>query len=477
MPTAQNDDLQIKINQEIYKQNFELSIRNKTLSTLRALYAITTSSTNISETAQKIVNTIVGELSVATARISIVDNEREVLQTIAVNKNPVIDQIIQTLKRPLADLAIPLSSNSNLAITALNDKQPRVTGNFLDVMNPAVSQDEADIISRMTGVKSILIFPLVLNEMAFGILTIGFSKNEKDLSRSEHETLEQLVPVVAIAIDRVRLFDDLEKANDRLHELDKLKSEFVSVASHELRTPMTAIKSYLWMAIAGRGGNITDKQKYYLERAYISTDRLIKLVNDLLNVSRIESGRLSVDMQKVSLSQFAADVIAEVKPRADELGIKIVNETGNTPLPEVLADTDKIKEVMINLIGNALKFSKKGGEIKTWCERHDNFVRVFVSDQGEGIDPADLPKLFQKFGLVKGSYVTNQNAAQGTGLGLYISKSIIDLHGGEIKASSEGRGKGATFYFSLPVFTQEAFLEAQKHKGTEGLGIIHSTID
>lgn len=461
LPNDPKDELQEKINQEIYKQNFELSIRNKTLSTLRALYAITTSSTGVLETAQKLVDSITKELSVAMVKISLVDKENGVLRAVG---------------EP--ELVIPLNFQSNLAIVTLNTQENKITGNLFDVLTPAVSQEEADKIAKTTGVKTTLVYPLVLAGSGLGVLTIGFAKKEQDLSRAEHETLEQLVSVVAIALDRAKLFEDLQQANARLHDLDLLKSEFVSVASHELRTPMTAIKSYLWMAIAGRGGNITDKQKYYLERAYVSTDRLIKLVNDLLNVSRIESGKLAVDMQKVELPNFINEVIAEVKPRADEMGINIVNDAGAlTSLPPVLADSDKIKEVVINLVGNSIKFSKQGGEVKIWCDTAPGFVSVHVTDCGEGVDPLDLPKLFQKFGLVKESYVTNQNATQGTGLGLYISKSIVELHGGTIKAESEGKEKGATFSFTLPIYTEEGFNEAQKHKGTAGLGIIHSTLD
>lgn len=472
-------DLQEKINAEIYKQNFELSIRNKTLSTLRALYSIATTSLGISQTAQKIADTIAQELNVASVRISLVDNDNSKLQTLAINQSPQIAQAIAEVNRPLTELAIPLEYKANLAVVALDKKENKISGNLFDVMTPAVSQVEADTIVRVTGVKTVLIYPLIIGGVGAGVLTIGITKGEQDLSRAEHETLEQLVDVVAIAIDRAKLLQDLQGANDRLHELDKLKSEFVSVASHELRTPMTAIKSYLWMALAGRGGLITDKQKYYLERAYISTDRLIKLVNDLLNVSRIESGKLSLDVAKIDLGKFVDEVISEVKPRADEEMVSVVNEYDNNhPLPSVIGDSDKLKEVIINLVGNSLKFTTQGGKIRIWFEVKEGFVVTHVSDNGEGISPDDLPKLFQKFGLVKESYVTNQKASQGTGLGLYISKSIVEMHHGKMWAESEGHGKGATFSFTLPIYSDQLMADFKAQYGSkEGLGIIHSTID
>ena len=134
--------------------------------------------------------------------------------------------------------------------------------------------------------------------------------------------------------------------------------------------------------------------------------------------------------------------------------------------------------MVINLIGNSLKFTSQGGKVRIWFEVKDNFVWTHVTDDGEGISPEDLPKLFQKFGLVKESYVTNQKASQGTGLGLYISKSIIELHRGKLWAESEGHGKGATFSFTLPIYTDALLAEFnEQYQKKDGLGIIHSTID
>jgi signal transduction histidine kinase len=142
----------------------------------------------------------------------------------------------------------------------------------------------------------------------------------------------------------------------------------------------------------------------------------------------------------------------------------------------VMADADKIKEVLINLIGNSLKFAPKGGQINISFEVKDKEVTTCVTDNGEGIDAEDIPKLFHKFGMVKGSYITNQKAAQGTGLGLYISKSIVEKHGGKIWAESGGRGKGATFSFTLRIYNDEDFAKIANKQVKEGLGIIHSDI-
>jgi signal transduction histidine kinase len=253
-----------------------------------------------------------------------------------------------------------------------------------------------------------------------------------------------------------------------------MKDDFVSVASHELRTPMTAIKSYLWMALAGKGGKLSEKQAYYLNRSYNSTDRLIKLVNDMLNISRIDSGRISVTLDKVNIVELAQEVIEEVKPRADELKLSLVLEKSLAKKDiSVIADKEKIKEVLINLIGNSLKFTPEKGTITIHFEKKEDKIFTHVTDTGRGIDVKDLSTLFRKFGMIEGSYATNKKAS-GTGLGLYISKSIVDLHDGEITGSSEGIGKGSTFSISLLKFTQEKFqkLSKKSHKGT--VDIIHS---
>lgn len=244
----------------------------------------------------------------------------------------------------------------------------------------------------------------------------------------------------------------LEKANAKLKQLDALKNEFVSVASHELRTPMTSIKSYLWMALDGKGGKLNDEQKFYVQRGYDSVDRLIRLVNDMLNISRIEAGRITIELQKVDLHKLAQEVVDEVVLRAKEVGVTIDLEK-----PEmetyVIADPDKIKEVFFNLLGNSIKFTPSGGNITISFTEKADLIETKVKDSGEGIEAEDIGKLFQKFGLLPGSYTTNQ-PANGTGLGLYICRSIIELHQGKIWVESEGSGKGSTFTFQLKKFNE-----------------------
>ena len=174
----------------------------------------------------------------------------------------------------------------------------------------------------------------------------------------------------------------------------------------------------------------------------------------MLNVSRIESGRITIDKKEVNLKQLIDDVITEMTPKAQEGKIELLANCEQN-FPDVMIDPDKIKEVIINLIGNSLKFTPENGKIAINVSQKDGEVIVRVSDTGAGIDRNDIQKLFQKFGIVGNNYLRKQNT-QGTGLGLYLAKSLVELHGGRMWAESEGLGKGASFYFTLKTINQEA---------------------
>jgi len=253
-------------------------------------------------------------------------------------------------------------------------------------------------------------------------------------------------------LDLKHLSDQLVEANSKLQQLDHLKDEFVSLASHELRTPMTAIKSYLWLFLESKNLPLNDKQKTYIERAYQATDRLITLVNDMLNVSRIESGRMNINLKPFNMVKLINEVTDELKPTAIKQKISLNIEIDELNLPEVTADQNKIREVIINLIGNSLKFTDENGKITIKLFKQKDSMVIQIKDTGKGIKAEDMPKLFHKFQTVGSNYLTKNNS-QGTGLGLYLSKSIVELHKGKIWAESEGEGKGSIFSFTLPFKT------------------------
>ncbi len=248
---------------------------------------------------------------------------------------------------------------------------------------------------------------------------------------------------------------------------------------------MVSIRNYIWMVLNGKGGKVNSKQREYLRRAYDSTSRLSRLVNSMLNLSRIESGRVILSVEQADIRKIIHDVMTEIGIRADKMGIKLtlrhkiesLNTGEAVQLPSVVIDIDKIKEVLVNLIGNSLKFTPAGGSITISLAVDSEHVRIGITDTGVGLDETQIPKLFKKFSMLRESYRTNASIAQGTGLGLYISKSIISLHKGKLWVESPGHGSGSTFYFTLPRYSEQhlQLLRRNHHNGKDA-GIIHSAV-
>lgn len=466
------------------KNESVLKARERALNATAALNAIILETLDLDEAIGKISNSLPQYLGYETGVLALIDNNKKVLKRVGLSSTSGGIAAVKVLEKPFSSIEIKLSDKENFCIKALEKKKPMYTRNLYDVVRPSISQENAEIIQNHMNTKTTLIFPIFSKEgKPLGTFLISMSKDYSEISEFEHQTIKNFIDSIRIALNNATLYTSLQnatvqlkEANEKLKELDTLKNEFVSVASHELRTPMTAIKSYLWMALEDRGGKLNEKQRYYIQRGYNSVDRLIRLVNDMFNISRIEAGRITINMQSVDLEKLAQEVIDEVQPRAKEVGVS-VSIAKHEHLSPVLADSDKIKEVFFNLLGNSIKFTPKDGKIVVHFEEKDGIIETKITDTGSGIEPEDIGKLFQKFGLMPGSYATNQ-PAMGTGLGLYICRSIVELHQGKIWAESEGRGKGATFSFQLKKFSKAD--QAQYNQSTaakkEEVGLIHSEI-
>ena len=240
-----------------------------------------------------------------------------------------------------------------------------------------------------------------------------------------------------------------KETEKKLRELDQLKSEFVSMVSHELRTPLTSIGGYLEMLVDGDAGEINEEQKEYLEIIQRNTVRLSALINDLLDVSRIESGRIELKKQQIDIHELIQGATESIRPHIEEkhqtLDIVIPSS-----LPEVYADVDRVTQVLINLVSNATKYTPQNGKLIIKADTPEGFVRISVIDNGIGLSPAELEKLFTRF-FRADNHTTRE--VGGTGLGLWISRSLVEMHGGAISVESE-KEKGSTFSFTLPVNTK-----------------------
>ena len=259
-----------------------------------------------------------------------------------------------------------------------------------------------------------------------------------------------LVRTIRYAIER-------KLAEEKLKEAIEMKSEFISTVSHELRTPMTSIKEGISIVLEGAAGQINDDQKELLGIAKRNLDRLARLINDVLDLQKLQSGKIGFDMQNNNINEVVEEVYKAMLPSVKEKGLDFLLNLDST-LGKVKFDVDKIIQVLTNLVNNAVKFTEKG-QITIATSKLENAIQVSVSDTGCGMKQEDLPKLFRKFGqLGKGG----DRKTGGTGLGLAICKDIIDRHNGKIWAESEA-GKGSTFCFTLPTTDTPADNELERH--------------
>lgn len=445
--TVQTDEELTKVNKEIYERNVELAIRNRTLSLLRKMYEIMSSSLSVEDTSQRLADAIVNDLKFQKGLISLVDKKNQTLRTIAVSPNQPIDQKLrELLGGPFNQFNVPLNYKDNFCVASVIENKTRMTNDLYDVLVGAVDEKVSKEIQDILKIQTCILYPITFGKEVFGVLVLGMDKHVGSLSRAELESLRELVEVVGIAIERVRIYADLQVANQKLKELDKRKDEFLSVAAHELRAPMTAIKGYLSMIIEGDTGKISNQVLDFLNNTIEANDRLIRLVNNMLNVSRIEEGRLVYQMGTVNLAKVAKSVYNEFLLVAQQKGLQLYVETPEGIRDSVYVDKDRIHEVLANLVSNAVKYTDKGSVTIKLLQPNPQTIRCEIIDTGLGITKEEQTKLFQKFFRAESSI----GKETGTGLGLYISRLLIEKFGGKISFNSE-QGRGSTFSFELPV--------------------------
>jgi signal transduction histidine kinase/putative methionine-R-sulfoxide reductase with GAF domain len=299
--------------------------------------------------------------------------------------------------------------------------------------------------AHLLGFRTILAVPLLREGEATGSLTIRW-QDAQPFSSKQVALLQSFADQAVIAIENVRLFKELEAANRGLEAASRHKSEFLANMSHELRTPLNAVIGFSEVLLQRMFGELNDKQDEYLKDIYASGQHLLSLINDILDLSKIEAGRMELAPTPFHLPTALENAVTLVKERASRRGIALQLDI-DPRLGELVGDERKVKQVLLNLLSNAVKFTPEGGRISLRASRTDGMVEIAVTDTGIGIAPKDQAAVFEEFRQV-GSDETRKQ--EGTGLGLTLAKKFVELHGGRIWVESE-LGRGATFTFTLPV--------------------------
>ena len=308
-----------------------------------------------------------------------------------------------------------------------------------------------------------IVIPLLHQNQETGILFLGEHKSLGYSSR-DIEMLESIAGELAVSIRNSlsmeeinelnkslqRRIDEATKelrfSNRQLQRLDEAKNEFISMASHQLRTPLTSIKGYLDMMLEGDLGKISPTQRAVLREAFSSSERMVRLINDFLNVSRLQTGKFTIDKQSVDIAQILRDEVSLLKVVADQRSVEMVLKI-DKKIPSLAVDSEKIRQVMLNMIDNAIYYSNPHKKVVITLKSSGKMIEFSVKDSGIGVPKLEQANLFGKF--FRGTNAKKRRP-DGTGVGLFLAKKVILSHDGEMIFESE-EGKGSTFGFKLPV--------------------------
>ena len=308
--------------------------------------------------------------------------------------------------------------------------------------NPAY-RGRLDVMVR-SGYRAILSLPLLREDQLIGALTVN-AKTPREFPPAVVDLLTTFATQSALAIQNARLFREIEEKSRELEAASRHKSEFLANMSHELRTPLNAIIGFSEVLSEGMFGDVNEKQTEYLGDILDSGRHLLSLINDILDLSKIEAGRMELELTVFNLPQALEDALILIRERVTRRGIAL-HKAVDPELGAIRADERKVKQVVLNLLSNALKFTPEGGRIEVKATPTDGAVEISVSDTGIGIAPEDQEAVFEEFRQVGGA----DKKAEGTGLGLALCRKFVELHGGRIWVESRV-GAGSRLTFTLPV--------------------------
>ncbi|OGY94566.1 MAG: hypothetical protein A3J95_03890 [Candidatus Komeilibacteria bacterium RIFOXYC2_FULL_45_12] len=447
-------ELNVSLQDRVKQATRDLEERNRYLVALQRLTNVITRSLDYGKVMQTIADGISRELGFIGGVLSFIDFKKQTIHVGAISNTPVVATALKLIPKDPRTYDVSLDYENNISVKAIKTRQTVFSESFYDSVTPALPKAIALGIQKILKIKAVVAVPVYSEAKIIGAIDFVMSKKPEEITDTEKEMMKALADQVGIVSRNLQYYNEIQNANEelkqaniRLQQLDKAKSEFLSIASHQLRTPLTGIKGYLSMIVEGDYGKVPEKIRRILEEVFLNSDRLTRLVNIFLNVSRIESGRFDLNLKESDMVELINEVVTELKPSASQRQLKLTFHKPKILLPMMKIDRDKIKDVVLNLTDNAIKYTPEG-RVDINISREDHHLKISVTDTGVGISTDEVTKLFEKF--VRGSGIAQVDTS-GSGLGLYIAKKIVEAHQGSIWAESAGKGQGSTFSFTLPV--------------------------
>ena len=340
-----------------------------------------------------------------------------------------------------ADERIPISRGSVMGRAILD----RVPVGIADSLAEGDEFPDSYRYSARFGNRSVLAVPLLHEDRAVGAILLRRTQ-VRPFDEKQVTLLKTFAAQAAIAIQNVRLFNEIQETSRQLEAANRHKSEFLANMSHELRTPLNAIIGFSEVLLERMFGEMNVKQEDYLNDIHTSGEHLLSLINDILDLAKVEAGRMELNIGRFDLPSVIGNALTLVRERAVRHRVALSSEI-DPHLAEMTADERKVKQILLNLLTNAVKFTPEGGSVKVMARLLGETIEVAVSDTGVGIAPADQALVFDEFRQVGTDYMRK---SEGTGLGLALTRKFVELHGGAMRLESEP-GKGSTFSFTIPI--------------------------
>lgn len=454
-------DFNIKLKEEVRRATSQLRVanenleeRNVFLENMQEITNLITRTLDFKKVMQGIVNSVSEKLKYVGGILLLVDEEHPGRVYIeAITETPLIRKAVKLLPKTVKQYEDNITTGKSLTIKAVKTGDFQLGESFADFVSPPIPKAMAVAIQKLLGIRTTVAVPIFSEDRIVGAIIFGLNRAQEQISEVDFNMMNALADQTGIVYKNLELVNEIKKTNQQLQvanrhlkDLDEAKSEFMSIASHQLRTPLSGIMGYLSMMNEGDFGKMPPEQAHIIQELLEASQRLIRMVNLFLNVTRIEAGRFKLNLEKLDLVKVIQDQIKTMRPTTAKKSLKLEFKVPSEKIHPLELDPDKIKDVVLNLVDNAIKYTEKGG-ITVFLEKKPESVVVSVKDTGVGIDPLEAEKLFSKF--VRGSGISRLSP-DGSGLGLFIARKIVDAHKGKIWVESEGAGKGSTFKFELP---------------------------
>ena len=426
------------LSERLESANTQLKRKTLYLTTLQGFTHDIGKTLDFKEVTQKIVDGISEKFGYLAGLLLLVSEDGKTIAPVTITENTVTKIALKILPKQMHEYAGDFEHDDTLSIRAVKDNVIQQSNAIADFLNPPISETLCVAIQKATGLKSGVAIPIRSEGKAIGVLDIFLDRPKEEIEGDELEVMKTLASQIGIVLKNATLFEQVKEANEKLKELDDLKTDFISIASHQLRTPLTAIKGYTSMIMEGSYGEVSDRVRETIGKVFQSAQRLIYIVNDLLDISRIEQGRFTIALEPIKVASVLKDVVEELQQNAKtkNLALELAIAPENMEVTAT-ADFNKIRQVFLNVIDNAIKYTNEG-YVRVSVEKRANDVLMSVKDSGLGISEASMKNLFQKFSRAKG--VTKLHT-DGSGLGLFIVKKIMEAHGGSVGGNRKARAK------------------------------------